>query len=48
LITPKISYPNGDIQYLCKRQPTVLTLFKGTIPLDKISDDDLRYLGSLL
>ena len=27
LITPKISYPNGDIQYLCKRQPTVLTLF---------------------
>jgi len=27
LITPKISYPSGDIQYLCKRQPTVLTLF---------------------
>jgi len=27
LITPKYLTPNGSIQYLCKRQPTVLTLF---------------------
>lgn len=46
LITPKISYPKGDIQYLCKRQPTVLTLFKGITPLDKISDDHLQCLDS--
>jgi len=27
LITPKIRYPNGDIQYLCKRYPTFFALF---------------------
>lgn len=27
LIQPKIYFPNGDIQYLCKRYPTVFALF---------------------
>ncbi|CCH94293.1 Genome sequencing data, contig C317 [Microcystis aeruginosa PCC 9432] len=27
LIQPKILYPNGEIQYLCKRNPTFLALF---------------------
>ncbi|MBD2197804.1 glycosyltransferase family 2 protein [Calothrix anomala FACHB-343] len=27
LIQPKILFPNGDIQYLCKRYPTVFALF---------------------
>lgn len=27
LIQPKIHFPNGDLQYLCKRYPTVLALF---------------------
>jgi len=27
LISPKICFPNGEIQYLCKRYPSVLLLF---------------------
>jgi GT2 family glycosyltransferase len=33
MVSPKASYQNGSIQYLCKRYPTVLTLFiRGFIP----------------
>jgi GT2 family glycosyltransferase len=33
LISPKISYPNGELQYLCKRYPSfLLLLFRRFIP----------------
>jgi GT2 family glycosyltransferase len=33
LIQPKILYPHGELQYLCKRNPTILALFiRGFIP----------------
>lgn len=27
MVTPIVKYPNGDVQYLCKRNPTVFDLF---------------------
>lgn len=45
LLMPKILYPNGEIQYLCKLLPTPLDLFvRRFIPLKKINQNhDYRY-----
>lgn len=38
-IMPMVKYPNGEIQYLCKRNPSPLTIFLRTfIPLKKITE----------
>lgn len=44
-VMPKVLYPNGDVQYLCKRLPTPLDLIaRRFIPLKPITDRiDYRY-----
>lgn len=38
-IMPMVKYPNGEIQYLCKRNPSPLNIFLRTfIPLKKITE----------
>lgn len=38
-IMPMVKYPNGEIQYLCKRNPTPLNIFLRTfIPLKNITE----------
>lgn len=38
LITPKVFYKNGDLQYLCKRIPSPIQLFGKRIPIKFIRD----------
>jgi GT2 family glycosyltransferase len=43
-IVPKIVYPNLDIQFVCRRHPTILKLFKRKLGLSKL-DYEEEYKG---